>query len=337
MVSAEPSPEALRTMMSATSGLACMAVSEADLRKVKMPGSLENCFAMGALFPEDRARKGFGNTSSERAFKQRLVPFTTHKNGVLGRPRVAECASDLARMLGGDQCSLFCTFGSDSRGPAIARLNEMVKAYSLKVLSIVELVRYRLLHEEHVRSRGSTPVMSKHGKFQFACIESDVFEQCGVLIKGDRSSFHSHPPMVRIENIPRAGSACTCLLRCAGASFTDSSELMHRDGCGIIIFMPYMGELSPGRVVQEFTLEHFRDDPFSTLGDSIFRSVVSAGVCAQIIRHLGAVSIRAISNRPHRLKDLESFGIKIVEEVSIKQAQSELEVRRPVREPLILM
>jgi 3,4-dihydroxy 2-butanone 4-phosphate synthase/GTP cyclohydrolase II len=317
MASTEPSPDTVRFMLSATSGLACMAVPEVDLQQVDLPTSLRRDFTLGAVFPNISEATPDGEGPRVRV-ESHIIPFTTRKSGVLRHARPAECIADLSGMLGGEQYCFFSTFPA---GHITTELHNVVRTHSLKILSITELIRYRLLREKHVRSKSAFLVRSRHGEFRFHCVESDVIDRCAVLVKGDEHEFGRRPPLARIERIPMVGGMCTCLPTCMETSFEETVEMMHRDGHGIIVFMPSMRDCSQQEVVQKFTMDYFKDDPFSTLDDCCVHRVTSAGVCAQILRHLGAKCVRIVSNRPQRMRDLESFGIHIIEEVGIGRNQ----------------
>lgn len=312
MASETPSPGLLRFMISATSSLACMAVPDADFRHLKIPSCLENEYILGAIFPEIKKRTS-GECSSD-AFERHIIPFTARKSGVLRYPRPAECITDLSRLLGEKRHCFFSSFKADA---VMEKVDLFAQEHAIKILSIAELVRYRLVHERHVRSKSTFLVRSRFGEFKFRCIESDVFDRCAVLIKGEEQEFDHQPPLARIERVPTVGGMCACLAICMEAAFQDTVELMYRDGHGIIVFIPAMRDFSPEEMAQKSTLEFFKDDPFSTLEDSTFQKVRSAGMCAQILQHLGANRIRIVSNRPRRVRAIESFGIEIIEEVHV--------------------
>jgi 3,4-dihydroxy 2-butanone 4-phosphate synthase/GTP cyclohydrolase II len=325
MASAEPTPEALRFMVSTTSGLVCMAAPERDLRKVTLPASLRDACVLGAIFclPSAHCHNVPVPESSGSRMKLQVIPFTTRKGGVLRHARPAECISDLAGLIGGKQYCFFSSFGSDQVASATKAFSDLLRTQMLKVLSTTELIRYRLSREEHVRSKSALLVRSRFGDFQFRRIESDVFDHCAVLVKGEERGFDQRPPLVRIETIPSVGGMCACLPTCMEASFQDAVELMYRDGQGIIVFLPSMRDCSFEEVAQKFNMEYFRDDPFSTLEDSMIHRVTSAGMCAQILHLLGAKYIRLISKRPRRVRDLETFGIHIVEDIPVSCSQQQ--------------
>lgn len=320
MASLEPSSDVLRLMESATSGFACMAVSEAHLSQVKLPASLERDSTIGAVFQNVVRKEDPCGNLSHSASKLQVIPFTIRKGGVLRHARPAECIGDLARLVGGELYSFFSTFRANESASA-AEFREFVQTHSIQVLSIARLIKYRLSGEQLVRSKPAITLRSRYGDFQFRCIESDLFDCCAVLTKGDEHDFCRHPPLARIQRLPYADGACTCAASCMESAFENTLELISRDGHGIIVFMPSMRDFLPEGVEQNIAKNYFKEDPFSTLDESCINRATSVGACAQILRHLGAKRVRIISNRPQRVRDLESFGIEIVEEIGVGRSE----------------
>lgn len=139
MASASPSPETLRLMVSLTCGLVFMAVTEADLRQVRLPPSLEKNFMLGAISPQASQSDCLGQYSDEGVRTHPIIPLTTRKNAVLRYSRPAECIVELAELAGGGMYCFFSSFGSDKSAYVSASLHKAMETHSLRVLSTADL------------------------------------------------------------------------------------------------------------------------------------------------------------------------------------------------------
>lgn len=317
-------PDLLHFMVSTTGSLACMAAMQSDLRQVRLPVPLQSSFALGAAFGNDGALADVNRIGADQDLRHAVVPLTIGKHGVLGRLGPAQCAVDLAKLAGLAPSAFLSKIMCEKNEPlGVAPLIALARRHRLKAFSIAELFKYRLSEETHIRRKATLPVKTRYGSFQYVGFDSDIFDPCTVLIKGDLNEFRLHPPLLRIESIHSHGAPCSSLLVYLDEGFDRALKLMSLDGSGILICLPSSWQASTEELFEVFTMPLFKDDPFSTLEDSTFRRLMAAGISAQILKSLNAERVRIVSNKPHRLVDLTKFGIDIIAHVS---TESEKEV-----------
>jgi 3,4-dihydroxy 2-butanone 4-phosphate synthase/GTP cyclohydrolase II len=295
--------EALRSIMSLSGGLPCVATPQSHLDRLQLPSFLQCDFALRAAFN--------GDDDPRRP----IIPLTTSRHGVLARPGAAECVVDLARLAGMSPAGFFCTVMRAETAKALT-LTEWDERHSLKMFNIAELVKHRLANEIHIRIKDVFPMQTRFGHFQFSSFESDVFDSCTALTKADPQEFQSRPPLVRIEAVHSPESACTTLLTCLNHEFQQTLDLIYHDGAGIIIGVPCQRQLSAEELVRTTVMPFFQEDPFSTLEGSVSQQLMAAGICSQILHYFSADHIRIVTNKPRRLSSLTAFSINIVSNVS---------------------
>src|ERR1700758_3076501 len=210
MLAAEKvTPEAINFMARFARGLICLTLTEERLDHLRIgPMSAENTSTYGTAFCEAiDAREGVttGISAYDRAHTIRVAidpatrpadlarpghvfPLRARKGGVLVRAGQTEAAVDLARLAGLVPAGIICEIMKDDGTMArIPDLLEFCKTHQLQMLTVAELIRYRMAHERYVHRVGEALVDTPHGEFRLIAYESEVDggESHVALIKGD--------------------------------------------------------------------------------------------------------------------------------------------------------
>jgi 3,4-dihydroxy 2-butanone 4-phosphate synthase/GTP cyclohydrolase II len=355
-------PEAINFMAKYGRGLICLAMTGERLDYLRIgPMTRENTSPYGTAFYESvEAREGVttGISAHDRARTIQVAidpasgasdlvrpghvfPLCARKGGVLVRAGQTEASVDLARMAGlipaGIICEIMNEDGSMARVPDLI---EFCRRHGLKMLTVAELIRYRMENERYVHRVGEAMLPTRYGDFRMIAFESQLDGESHVaLVKGDVERATA-PVLVRMHSHCLAGdvfggSLCDCHL-----VLDRSLEMIAREGTGALI---YLHQTSKGFSVSGEKRLIFHREPQHRepqhrepqrgepqLGESQRRESSSAasgghqsktqreiGVGAQILSDLNLRSIRLLTNHPKRVAALQGFGIRIEEQVPI--------------------
>jgi 3,4-dihydroxy 2-butanone 4-phosphate synthase/GTP cyclohydrolase II len=330
-------PEAINFMAKYGRGLICLALTPERLDYLRIgPMTRENTSPYGTAFYESiEAREGVttGISAHDRARTIQVAidpesrasdlvrpghvfPLCARKGGVLVRAGQTEASVDLARMAGlipaGIICEIMNEDGSMARVPDLI---EFCKKHGFKMLTVAELIRYRMENERYVHRIGEAMLPTRHGEFRMIAFESQLDGESHVaLVKGD-AEHATQPVLVRMHSHCLAGdvfggSLCDCQ-----AVLDRSLEMIAREGTGALI---YLHQSSKGFSVDEAQRIAFHREarPASTAGHQS-KTQRDIGVGAQILSDLNLRWIRILTNHPKRVAALEGFGIRISEQVPV--------------------
>lgn len=335
-------PEAINFMAKYGRGLICLAMTEERLEHLRIgPMSSENTSNYGTAFCEaidaregvttgisayDRARTikvaiDPATRPSDLARPGHVFPLQARKGGVLVRAGQTEAAVDLARMAGLIPSGIICEIMKDDGSMArIPDLIEFCKTHELKMLTVAEIIRYRMQNERYVRRIGEALVQTQHGEFRLIAYESEVGgdESHIALVRGEIGNSEG-PVLVRMHSHCLAGDifgATTCDCR---ASIEGSMEMIAREGRGALIYLHQNSKgFSVEQVGERAALAFHRERrPENPESERVTQRNI--GIGAQILSDLNLRRIRLLTNHPRRVAALEGFGVEIVEQVPITQ------------------
>jgi len=339
------SPEAINFMAKYGRGLVCLAMTEERLDHLHIGlMSTENTSQYGTAFCEaidarqgvttgisayDRARTiqvaiDPAARPSDLARPGHVFPLRARKGGVLVRAGQTEAAVDLARLAGLIPAGIICEIMKDDGSMArVPDLVEFCRTYGLKMLTVAELIRYRMAHERYVRRLGEALVDTQHGEFRLVAYESEIDggESHMALIRGDIDS-DTAPVLVRMHSHCLLGdvfgaTGCDCHATIEGAMHAIAQE-----GRGALIYLHQTSKGFSVEHVGERTLLAFhRERRLPSLPESERRTQREIGIGAQILSDLNLRRIRLLTNHPRRVAALEGFGIEIVEQVPVPLAK----------------
>ncbi|HLB88804.1 MAG TPA: 3,4-dihydroxy-2-butanone-4-phosphate synthase [Terriglobales bacterium] len=334
-------PEAINFMAKYGRGLVCLALTEERLDHLRIgPMTTENTSNYGTAFCEaidarDGVTTGISAYDRARTIKIAIDPATrpadlarpghvfplrARKGGVLVRAGQTEASVDLARLAGLIPAGVICEIMRDDGTMArVPDLIEFCQTHNLKMLTVAELIRYRMQHERYVHRVGEAVVGTRHGEFRLIAYESEVDggESHVALVRGDLES-GSDPVLVRMHSHCLMGdvfgsTGCDCR-----ATIEGSMQALAREGRGALIYLHQTSKgFSVERIGDRTMLAFHREKRLPALPESERRTQREIGLGAQILSDLNLRRIRLLTNHPRRVAALEGFGIEIVEQVPV--------------------
>jgi len=338
-------PEAINFMARYGRGLICLAMTEERLEHLRIgPMTAENTSNYGTAFCEsvdaregvttgisayDRARTiavaiDPASRPSDLARPGHVFPLRARKGGVLVRAGQTEASVDLARLAGLVPAGIICEIMKDDGSMArVPDLVEFCRQHDLKMLTVAELIRYRMQHERYVHRLGEALLPTQHGEFRMIAYESEVEggESHVALVRGDLEHA-SEPVLVRMHSHCLVGDvfgATWCECR---AVIDRSLQMIAEQGVGALIYLHQTSKgFSVERMGDRTLLSFHRDVRLPALPESERKTQREIGIGAQILSDLGLRRIRLLTNHPRKVAALQGFGIEIVEEVPILMVQ----------------
>ena len=340
-------PEAINFMAKFGRGLVCLAMTEERLDHLRIGNmTQENTSQYGTAFCEaidarqgvttgisafDRARTiqvalDPATKPSDLARPGHVFPLRARKGGVLVRAGQTEASVDLARLAGMVPAGIICEIMKDDG--SMARVPDLIgfcREHGMKMLTVAELIRYRMAHERYVHRVGEALVDTRFGEFRMIAYESEVDggESHVALVKGELSHGSTErgetPVLVRMHAHCLMGdvfgaTGCECHATLEGAMRQISEE-----GRGALI---YLHQTSQGFSVEKLgernALNFHRGQKAPSPFEAERQIQREIGIGAQILSDLDLRRIRLLTNRPKKVAALEGFGIEIVEQVPVE-------------------
>jgi 3,4-dihydroxy 2-butanone 4-phosphate synthase/GTP cyclohydrolase II len=334
-------PEAINFMAKYGRGLICLTLTEerADYLRLS-PMTQENTSRFGTAFTETiEAREGVttGISAADRAHTIRVAidphsaahdlarpghvfPLRARKGGVLVRAGQTEASVDLARMGGLIPAGVICEIMNDDG--TMARVPDLVKfcqEHSLKMVTVADLIRYRLQNERYIHRVAESVMPTAYGDFRVIAYESEVEggESHVALVYGDVAGVEPVP--VRVHTHCLAGDVFGTTLCDCRAVVDNSLRIIAEAGRGALVYLHNGGtgfgidrSVTPHRVV--FHRDHRARERHE---DRAQRTLRQVGLGGQILSDLRIHKIRLLTNTPTHVPALQGFGIEIVEQVPI--------------------
>jgi 3,4-dihydroxy 2-butanone 4-phosphate synthase/GTP cyclohydrolase II len=333
-------PAAITFMVRHTSGLVCVGMTGVRLDQLELPLMIgAGSEALGTAFTVsvDSRDAGKGASACGRAATIRALmdpqarptdferpgyvfPLRARPNGVLERPGHTEAAVDLARLAGlrpaGVLCEVVNPDGTMSRGPELTRF---AAEHGLVIITIQQLIAYRLRHEQLVRSRAAAALPTPWGEFTVRAYESlvDGIEHVA-LVKGDVSG--DDPVLVRVHSECLTGDILRSLRCDCGAQLDLALEAVAAEERGVLIYLRgHEGRgIGIAAKIAAYELQELGLDTVeANLALGLPVDSRQFGVAAQILTHLGVRRIRLMTNNPAKYESLSAFGVEITERVPL--------------------
>ena len=342
MAAAKVTPAAINFMATHGRGLICLSLTDDRLRQLNLPLMVhDNTSPFGTAFTvsieaargvttgisaQDRARTILaavapGAKPGDLVRPGHVFPLRARAGGVLVRTGQTEGSVDLARLAGLFPAGVICeVMNADGTMARRAELQRFSRRHKLTLLSVADLIRYRLQRDRLVRRIGST-VLERPGQGSWAAqaYASDVDSSVHVaLVKGDVTG--PKPVLTRMHRACPVGDvfgsvACDC-----GAQLEAAFAAIAEAGRGVLV---YLRRDEPAE--QALSCTHQAEARSAAAEDR--GRLREFGVGAQILKDLGLRRLKLLTNNPKKIVGLESYSLEIAEQVPLGH-------RRGPRRPL---
>src|SRR5262245_60881343 len=252
--------------------------------------------------PNDLARPGH------------IFPLRARDGGVLIRAGQTEASVDLAVAAGltpaGVICEIMKEDGSMARVPDLI---EFAEHHHLKIITVANLIRYRLRTERFIQKLGETTLPTPHGDFRMFVFSSVFDQQTHIaLVRGNIEN--GEDVLVRVQTHCLTGHvfgspACHC-----HEQMSRAMEMIANTGRGVLLYLYDMGRSRTGNALLEYHGKHGADSN-ETIG--LRGEQREYGIGAQILAALNIRSMRILTNHPRKLVALEAYGLKIAAQVPL--------------------
>ncbi len=250
-----------------------------------------------------------------------IFPLRAKKGGVLRRAGHTEATVDLARLAGfpapygGVLVEIMNDDGTMARLP---ELLEVAKKFDFKIISIKDLIEYRIKRDSLIEEIVRVDMPTKYGHFKLVAFsEKNSANEHLALIKGDWEK--DEPVMVRVHSSCFTGDILGSLRCDCGEQLHKAMQMVEKEGRGVILYMNQEGRgIGLLNKLKAYRLqEGGMDTVEANLHLGFQMDQRDYGVGAQILRHLGISKLRLMSNNPKKRVGLIGYGLEIVENIPI--------------------
>jgi 3,4-dihydroxy 2-butanone 4-phosphate synthase / GTP cyclohydrolase II len=344
-------PEAINFMARYGRGLICLTMTEENAEQLRlMPMVRDNRSCFGTAFTVSiEAKQGVttGISAADRATTilaavadgakpddlvspGHVFPIRAKKGGVLVRTGQTEGSVDLARLAGLKPAGVICEIMKDDG--TMARMPDLelfAKEHDLKIVTIADLIDYRLQHESLIRRAATATLPTRYGgEFKLIVYENDVDNMQHVaLIKGEITP--ADEVLVRVHSECLTGDVF-------GSERCDCGDQLHRAmrvvaeaGKGVIVYMHQEGRgIGLVNKIRAYELqENGKDTVEANIALGFKEDLRDYGIGAQILADIGVRKMRLLTNNPKKLVGLEGYGLTITERVPIEISPTEKNIR----------
>jgi 3,4-dihydroxy 2-butanone 4-phosphate synthase/GTP cyclohydrolase II len=348
MAAEKITPEAINFMAKYGRGLICLSLTSAHCDRLELPSMVKNNtspFQTGFTISIE-AKHGVttGISAADRATTIQtavaddakaddlvrpghIFPLRARNGGVMVRVGQTEGSVDLARLAGlkpaGVICEVMDDDGSMARMPALTQFSEQ---HGIGIVTIADLVEYRMRTELFVHRAAQTVIPTEHGgDFTMIAFENDVDDLLHIaLVKGAIDP--EKPVLVRVHSECMTGDIFGSMRCDCGNQLHKAMAMMAQEGSGVIVYLRQEGR-GIGLVNKLKAYELQRKKGLDTVEANIqlgFKDDLrDYGIGAQILRNIGVRQMRLLTNNPKKMVGLEGYGLSVVEQIPIEVEANE--------------
>jgi 3,4-dihydroxy 2-butanone 4-phosphate synthase/GTP cyclohydrolase II len=333
-------PEIINFMATHARGLICMPLTEERCDELHLTMQVaDNTSFLGTAFTISiEARKGVttGISAADRATTiltavdpktkpsdlarpGHIFPLRARKGGVLVRPGQTEASVDMARIAGLYPAGVICEImNPDGTMARLPELREFARLHGLKIISVADLVRYRMRKETLVRRAAGAEIKTVYGLFHAVAFENVMNSEVHLaMVMGEVET--EEPVLVRVHTANITGDVFGSLMDDTNFQLHTALEKIAAEGRGVVLYLKqHQHGLDLMHQLRTYALMHERGLTFEEASvETGYGANRDYGVGAQILHELGLRRIRLLTNHPPKVTALEGFELEVVDHVPL--------------------
>ncbi len=341
VAAAKVTPEAINFMARHGRGLVCLAMMPDRLQQLEIPLEASNnaarrdtafCVSIDAhdgtstgISAADRARTievaiDPATKPNDLARPGHVFPLRARSGGVLVRSGHTEAAVDLARIAGFAPAGVICEImNEDGTMARVPELTKFARKHGLRMITIADLIRYRMQNERLVSKAATADLPTEHGAFRIHAYENHLDNETHVaLVRGDISD--GKDVLVRVHSKCLTGDVfhsarCDC-----GAQLDTAMARIAEEGRGVLLYLNQEGRgIGLANKIRAYELQDQGLDTVEANERLGFKpDQRDYGIGAQILSDLGIKTMRLLTNNPRKFVGLQGYGLAVSEAVPLE-------------------